>query len=105
MPRATERGEIWQAKVDKNRRVIILSRDDLRGVRTRTTVVTVTSTIRGTSNEVPVDHRDGFDQLCVINCDDVATVRKDLLVRRIGRLSRAKIEELDHALQFALGLR
>jgi len=105
MPRPTERGEVWETSLEKGRPVIVISRDDVRGIRTSTTVAKVTSTIRGTPNEVLVDHRDGLAQLSAINCDDVATVRKDRLVRRVGRLSQTKIAELDHALLFALGLR
>ena len=105
MPRATERGEVWETSLEKTRPVIIISRDDVRGIRSSTTIAKVTSTIRGTPNEVVVDHRDGVSHLSAINCDDVVTVRKDRLLRRVGRLSQTQIDELDHALRFALGLR
>jgi mRNA-degrading endonuclease toxin of MazEF toxin-antitoxin module len=52
-----------------------------------------------------LDLRDGLAELCVVNCDELDTIHKDQLARRIGRLSEAKIAALDHALRFALQLR
>ncbi len=105
MPRPTEHGEVWDAMLDKQRPVVVVSRDDVGGRRDSTSVAAVTSTIRGLPTEVLLDHRDGLAQLCAVNCDDLTTIRKARLERRIGRLSEAKIEALDHALRFALQLR
>ena len=44
--RATEHGEIWEARVDKLRPVAIVSRDDVRGRRLKATVAAVTTAIR-----------------------------------------------------------
>jgi mRNA-degrading endonuclease toxin of MazEF toxin-antitoxin module len=54
---------------------------------------------------VVLDHRDGFPQICAINCDDLKTVQKTLLDRRLGRLSESKLDALEDALRFALQLR
>ena len=105
MPRATEHGELWEARVDKGRPVVIVSRDDLRGQRARATVAHVTSHLRDAPTSVLVDHRDGLLQLSAVNCDELQTIPKTALLRRIGRLSIAKIEALDDALRFALQLR
>jgi len=105
MPRATEHGEIWEARVDKLRAVTIVSRDDVHGRRAKTTVATITSNVRGLPTEVLVDHRDGLSRPSAVNCDELLTVPKDWLIRRIGRLSETKIEALDDALRFALQLR
>jgi mRNA interferase MazF len=102
LSRATEHGEIWEARVDKTRPVVVVSRDDLRGVRRRATVAPVTSTIRDAPTFVLVDHRDGFAQPCAINCDELNTIEKSRLVRRIGRLSETRRAQLDGALRFAL---
>ena len=83
----------------------MVSRDDLRGIRASTTIAAITRTIRGLTTEVALDHRDGFAELCVANCDELRTIPKEALARRIGRLSEAKIAALDHALRFALQLR
>jgi mRNA interferase MazF len=105
MSRATEHGEIWEARVDKLRPVAIVSRDDVRGRRAKTTVASITTTIRGLQTEVFVDHRDGLEQPSAVNCDELNAIPKEWLVRRVGRLSATKIDELDDALRFALQLR
>lgn len=85
--------------------MVIVSRDDVAGRRDSATVAAITSTIRGLPTEVPLDQRDGFQRACAVNCDDLTSLRKERLDRRIGRLSGTKIESLDDALRFALQLR
>ena len=105
MARPTERGEVWLAKFDQLRPVVIASRNDVNGIRARTTVALVTTTVRGIPSEVAVDHRDGFDNFCAINCDELVTIDKARLMERRGALSTARLTELDEALRFALQLR
>jgi mRNA interferase MazF len=104
MPRGTEHGEVWWADVDKRRPVVIVSRDDARGARMLATVAAVTRTTRGLQSEVELDERDGLPGSCVANCDDLNTIAKARLVRRVGRLSELKLNELHEALTFALQL-
>lgn len=104
MPRGTEHGEIWWAAADKRRPVVVVSRDDTRGARTQTTVASITRTARGVASEVELDERDGLPQPCVANCDELTTIAKVRLIRRVGRLSDVKLLELDEALRFALQL-
>lgn len=104
MPRPTEHGEIWWAVVDKPRPVVVVGRDDVRGARARTTVAPVTRTIRGLASEVDLDQRDGLPRSCVANCDDLGTIPKTRLIRRVGRLSEQKLLELAEALRFSLQL-
>ncbi len=101
----TEHGEIWEARLDKLRPVAVVSRDDVTGRRDKATVATITTTLRDAPTFVLVDHRDGLAHLSAINCDELQTIPKRHLVRRIGRLSEARIADLDHALRFALQLR
>jgi mRNA interferase MazF len=103
--RPTEHGELWQARVDKLRPVVVVSRDDLRGRRARTTVASVTTHLTDAPSAVLIDHRDGLPEASVINCDELVTIPKTALVRRIGRLSADRREALDLALLFALQLR
>jgi mRNA interferase MazF len=105
VPKPTEHGEIWWARTDKRRRVVVASRSDVRGLRGQTTVATITTTVRGIPSEVSLDHRDGFDDACAINCDTLLTIEKSLLERRFGALSTARLAEFDDALRFALQLR
>jgi len=104
MPRGTEHGEIWWAAADKRRPVLVVSRDDPRGARTQTTVATITRTARGLASEVELDQRDGLSVPCVANCDELTTMAKSRLIRRVGRLSEVKLMELSEALKFALQL-
>ena len=104
MPEETAHGELWRALIGKRRTVIVVSRDDLRGVRGQTTVAVITRTIRGIPSEVPLDDRDGLSEPSAVNCDVLETIEKSRLERRIGRLSTSKLEELHEALAFALQL-
>jgi len=104
MRKATEHGEIWLAYVDKRRAVVVVGRDDVRGARERTTVAPVTRTARGLASEVDLDQRDGLPIACVASCDELGTIPKTKLIRRIGRLSEAKLLELADALRFSLQL-
>lgn len=104
MADATEHGDLWWANLRKRRPVVVISRDDVRGARLRTTVAFVTSTTRGLPSEVELDERDGLDRSCVANCDDIVTIDKAKLTHRIGRLSEPKLLELDDALRFSLQL-
>jgi len=103
--RATEHGELWEVRLDKVRPVVIVSRDDERGRRLKATVAAVTTAIRELQTYVLLDHRDGLPKLSAVNCDELQTIPKAQLTRRLGRLSAAKIDEIDDALRFALQLR
>ena len=105
MAKPTEHGEIWWARTDKRRRVVVASRSDVRGLRAQTTIATITRTVRSIPSEVPLDHSDGFDEACAINCDTLQTIDKSMLERRFGALSTARLAEFDEALRFALQLR
>jgi mRNA interferase MazF len=105
MARPTEHGELWEAHIEKPRPVVIVSRDDVAGRRDRATIVSVTTALRNAPTHVPLDHRDGLPRLSTINCDELYTIPKTNLIRRIGRLSETKLAELDDALRFALQLR
>ena len=85
--------------------MVIVSRDDVRGRRMKTTVAAVTTAIRDLQTYVLLDHRDGLPGLSAVNCDELQTIPKVQLTRRLGRLSAEKIDALDDALRFALQLR
>jgi len=103
--RPTEHGELWEARLDKVRQVAIVSRDDAHGRHGKTTVASVTTALRDAPTHVFLDHRDGLPLLSAINCDELQSIPKSALVRRIGRLSELQLAALDDALRFALGLR
>lgn len=104
MARATEHGEIWWARSDKERPVVIASRGDRLGQRTQVTCASVTRTMRGIATEVALDESDGMREASVINCDDIFTIDKSRLLRRIGQLSPSKLDGFHRALKFALAI-
>ena len=99
-----KRGEIWWAEVDEPRPVCLLSRREAYDVRALVIVAPVSTTIRGYAVELRVGKREGLARTSVINCDWLVTLPKARLARRLGTLSPEKLERLDEALRFALGL-
>ena len=99
-----KRGEVWWAKVDKRRPVVLVSRDEAYAVRSLVITAPVTTTIRSYAVEVKVGRREGLPWECVINCDWLVTLPKEDLLERAGVLSASKLRQLDHSLRFALGL-
>ena len=98
------RGEIWWARIDKERPVLLVSRNEAYEVRAMVIVAPATTTVRGFSLEVKLGAREGLPRDCVLNCDWIVTIPKADLVRRAGRLSPRKLRQFDDALRFALGL-
>jgi mRNA interferase MazF len=101
------RGEVWWARLPRpagRRPVVLLSRDAAYAVRASVTVAPVTRTIRDIPVEVVLDREDGLPARCVANLDDITTIPRDLLERRIVALSAQRIAEVEVAIRFALGL-
>jgi mRNA interferase MazF len=98
------RGDVWWARLDKRRPVVLLSREEAYAVRALVIVAPVTTTVRGFAVEVRVGRREGLPRASVITCDWLVTVPKVDLIERAGRLDGAKLAQLDDALRFALGL-
>lgn len=98
------RGEIWWAKLDKRRPVVLVSRDEAYVVRALVIVAPVSTTVRGLAVEVKVGRTEGLPRGGVVNCDWLVTVPKDDLLERAGSLTAARLHQLDDALRFALGL-
>lgn len=104
---ALNRGEVWWARFaspDKTRPVVLVSRQDAYVYRDFLVVARVTTRVRGVRSEVAVGRREGLPRDGVANCDDLTTVSKRVLLRRVAPLGEAKLAELDEALKFALGL-
>lgn len=86
------------------RPAVLVSRDEAYSLRTRLTVVPLTRTIRGIPTEVRLGPSDGLPKAGAANADEIVTIPRSLLDRRIATLSQAKLSELDEAIRFALGL-
>ena len=102
------RGEVWWAELPRpigRRPVVLLSRDEAYAVRNAVTIAEVTTTIRGIPVEVVLGPEDGLPKKCVANLDTIATIRKDLLTKRITLLRNERLQQIDAAIKFSLCLR
>lgn len=99
------RGEIWWVELPApigNRPVVILTRDAVLHSIGSIVVALVTRSIRGLPTEVPLGRRQGLPQRSVANLDNILTVPRDRLKRRLGACSGPKAEALNSALKIAL---
>ncbi len=101
------RGEIWWAELPPpfgRRPAVLVSRDAAYAVRRSVTLVPLTTRRRGIAVEVPLEPGDGVPRSCVANADNVLTVAKSLITKRIGPLAPEKLRAVEDALRFALAL-
>ena len=102
-----KRGEIRWYKFkapDKNRPVLILTRDSVLEYLGEVTVAPITSTVRDIPSEVFLSMQDGITRDCAINFDHIQTVSKGKIGSLITELSADKLEKVCEAIQFALDL-
>jgi mRNA interferase MazF len=98
--------EVWWAKLPDPvgaRPVLLLSRNGSYDYLSRVLAVEVTRRQRGIPQEVLLGRREGLREPCVANLDNLRSVPKPALDRRIGRLAAARVVELKRALGYALG--
>ena len=102
------RGEIRWYKFqtpDKKRPVLILHRDEIIEHLSEVTIAQVTTTIRDIPSEVFLSSvQDGVPRDCAVNLDHVQTVPKSRIGNLITTLSPLRMESVNHALRFALGV-
>ncbi|MEK7704716.1 MAG: type II toxin-antitoxin system PemK/MazF family toxin [Myxococcota bacterium] len=98
------RGEVWWAELDKQRPVVLISRNEAYDVRALVIAAPVSTVVRGFAVEVKVGRAEGLPRAGVVNCDWLVTLPKRDLRERAGTLTRTKLAQLDAALMFALGL-
>lgn len=102
-----KRGEVrWYkfGKPDKNRPVVILTRDSIIPYLGEVTVAPVTSTVRDIPSEVLLGRADGMSRDCAINCDHLQTVAQGKIGPLVASLSPGKLHEVRRAIAFALAL-
>ena len=98
--------EVWWADLPKpvgRRPVLLLSRPTAYGYLHKFIVAEITTTVRGVQIEVPLGNREGLPKHCVANCDNLRTVSKTALVKRLGSLHPGRHQEVKHAVGYALG--
>ena len=93
------------APPDKQRPVVVLTRDSILDRLARVTVAPVTSTIRGVASEVALGPEDGLRQACAVNLHNIVTVPRQGLGRRVAQLDEGRLDQICSAIAFALGCR
>ena len=91
------------APPDKQRPVVVLTRDSAITYLSTATVAPVTSTIRGVPSEVVLNQEDGMKAPCAVNLHNAVTVAQNRLGRRVAQLSSLRMREICAALRFSLG--
>ncbi|MBI3696662.1 MAG: type II toxin-antitoxin system PemK/MazF family toxin [Acidobacteria bacterium] len=93
------------AHPDKQRRVVVLTRDSAVPYLSTVTVAPITSALRGVPSQVVLDETDGMKSPCAVNLHNLVTVSKAHLGRRVAFLSGERMQEICRAVGFALGCR
>jgi len=88
---------------DKQRPVVVLTRESAIGHLSAVTVAPITSTVRGVPSEVHLSEADGMKGECAVNLHNLVTVSKGHLGRRVAVLNDERLREICGALGFALG--
>ncbi len=98
--------EIWWADLPQpagRRPVLLLSRDDAYAFLNKFIAAEITTTVRQIPIEVRLDQEEGLPKSWVVNFDNLRTIPKQYLTKRISRLPAARTAELKRALGYALG--
>jgi mRNA interferase MazF len=88
---------------DKQRPVVVLTRESAIPYLSAVTVAPITSTLRGVPSEIRLTVADGMKNECAVNLHNVVTVSKAHLGRRVASLTAERMQEICGALGFALG--
>jgi mRNA interferase MazF len=91
------------APPDKERPVVVLTRNSAIAYLSTVTVAPIGSAIRGVPSEVVLEQKDGMKGPCAINLHNAITISQDRLGKRVVQLSSARMNEICAALRFSLG--
>jgi len=89
---------------DKQRPVLILTRDSVLEYLGEVTVAPITSSVRDIPSEVFLSKADGMPRDCAVNCDHLQTVSKAKVGALISSLTPARMAEVGRAICFALDI-
>jgi len=92
------------AQLDKQRPVLVLTRELVRPHLTTVTIAPITTRIRGLSTEVGVGAENGLAGPSVISCDNVTTIPADALGEQVGVLLDNQEQALTDAITAAFDL-
>jgi mRNA interferase MazF len=97
-------GEIWWGEQpdEKARPYVVLTRDEAIPVVHSVLVAPLTSRRRGIPTEVQLDERDGVTTESCANFDNIKTIRKSHLTRRLAVLDDGRWHEVCAAMRAAI---
>jgi mRNA interferase MazF len=99
-----QRGDIWfVATPEGGRPVLVLTRDPVAGRIGSVVVAALTRVRRGVVSELELTKADGVPTECVVNFDNLHTIPRETLRRRVAALSPARMAEACRTLQAATG--
>ncbi len=101
------RGEVWWADLPSPigfRPVVLISRNDSYRYRNMVIVTTVSRRIRGIWAEVHLGPEEGLRFQSTANLDNIMTIPKAALQEYISTLSEEKMQQVDAAIHYTLGL-
>ena len=98
------RGEVWFAATPGgDRPVLVLTRDPLAERIGSVVVAALTRTVRGLVSELELTpEEDGVPSACVVNFDNVHTIERALLRRRVTTLEPARMARACRVLNDAI---
>ena len=106
MARGLKRGDVHLCRFappDKQRPVLILTRDSAIGHLSTVTVAPITSSVRDVPSEVVLEVEDGMKNRCAVNLHNTVTLSQDKVGRRVSSLSPSRMREVCFALRFVMG--
>ena len=97
------KGDIWLGETPNHKPgpYLIMTRNEAIPVLTRVLAAPVTTTTRGIASEVPLGEAEGLRTACAASMDNLVTIRKSMLVRKLGALSPSRMGEACEALRAA----
>ncbi|MBK6310532.1 MAG: type II toxin-antitoxin system PemK/MazF family toxin [Candidatus Microthrix sp.] len=99
-----QRGEVWFAATPGgDRPVLVLTRDPVADRIGSVVVAALTRTRRGLVSELELTSADGVPTDSVVNFDNIHTIPRDLMRRRVAELSPPRMAEACRVLQAATG--
>ena len=85
--------------------MLVLTRDPVADRIGAVVVAACTRTVRGVRAELPLGTDDGMPESCVASFDNLHTLRRSMLRRRMTRLSPQRMEDACRTLAAAVGCR
>ena len=99
-----QRGEIWFASAPGgDRPVLVLTRDPVADRIGSVMVAALTRTRRGLVSELALTEADGVPTESVVNFDNLHTIPRETLRRRVAMLAPERMAEACRTLQAATG--